>query len=105
MMDKVRLKDLHKLVEKILRENKEARTDDCYLYARLVAILNPETYYHSFHYVMTHSQQFGLPILDSVTRCRRKVLKEFPELRIDEVQERREENEIVHREYFRQKLI
>ena len=105
MMDKARLKDLHKLVEKILRENKEARTDDCYLYALLVSTINPNVYAHSFHYVMTRSQEFGLPILDSVTRCRRKVLKEFPELRIEEVQEKRAENESVHREYFRQKLI
>lgn len=105
MMDKARLKDLHKLVEEILRVDNNARVDDCYLYAILVSKLNPTVCNYSFIYVMTHSKEFGLPILDSVTRCRRKILQEYPELRIKEVQEKRAENENVHREYFRQKLI
>ena len=105
MMDKARLKDLTKKVEEIMRIDRQSRVDDCYLYAILVSKLNPSACNYSFVYVMTHSREFGLPILDSVTRCRRKVLKEFPELRIKEVQEKRAENENVHREYFRQKLI
>ena len=105
MMDRTRLKDLHKLVEEILRVDDNAKVDDCYLYAILVSKLNPTACNYSFVYVMTHSKEFGLPILDSVTRCRRKVLNEFPELKIKEVQEKRAENENIHREYFRNKLI
>lgn len=104
-MNKIRLKNLHKEVEEILRVDDKAKIDDCYLYAILVSKLNPTACNYSFVYVMTHSKEFGLPILDSVTRCRRKVLKEFPELRVEEAQERRETNETVHKEYFRRKLI
>ena len=87
------------LVEKALRDNVAAREDNYILYIEVL-----ENYIHvdsvSFKDVCLHHVELGIPSLESITRCRRKLQEKFPEL-AGENRKVRENEEQIFREYSR----
>ena len=91
------------LVKKILTEDKRARNSDIYLYIKVCETLNPEALKQPFIEVQTHLKKYGLPPIETVGRCRRKITRAFPELAGNNaVEEQRMLNEEAFREYARQ---
>ena len=94
------IKNVHKLVVYLLVRYKKARNSDTFLYVKLMKRLNPEASGLSFEYVMEHLKELGLPCYETVSRTRRKVQAEHPELQGDErVRKFREEAEEDFIEY------
>ena len=87
-------KNLIYIIEGLLRENARARDDDAYLYAKVCNRLNPEAMRVPFVVVISQLKDYGLPGYDTVTRLRRRIQSEHPELRAsDQVEDWRAEKE------------
>ena len=90
------------LVEDILIKYPQARNSDNVLYIKVVEYINPNALRMPFVNVMHNLKDLGLPTIESVGRCRRKLQAEKPELWSDkQVQKYREENERVFEDYAR----
>ena len=97
-----KLRNLEKTVEDILRKDKLARTDDCYLILEVVRKLYPFEVGKTFADVMFNAKYKGISF-ESITRARRKVQKKYPELKDEEVAEIRDIEQEEYREYSREK--
>ena len=75
------IKDYLKLVEKILREHPETRDDDMRLYVWICHETCPASMIQQFSKVMWYHSDYGLPSYESITRARRKLQEQHPELR------------------------
>ena len=75
------LQDIEKKVKSILMEKPEARDDDRVLYVILMERINPIAPGMPFDRVFLNASRLGLPNYDSVSRARRKLQHQFPELR------------------------
>lgn len=68
-------------VEKVLRESKAARSDDAFLYARIITKFYP-TYKHiELVEAFKNHQKYELPSFKSVERARQKLQVKYPELK------------------------
>lgn len=93
-MKKEKLYKLEEVVKNILEDEELARRDDCYLILRVVEKIYPTLVSETFKEVMVKGKSKGLSF-ESITRARRKVQKDNPELcdeetvesRINEMQE------------------
>lgn len=96
------LKRLDKLVTKILTEDEEARNNMFYLYYLVAKARNEAVTTARFGTVLLNPEQYGLKSFEAVTRCRRKVVTEHPELAgSEEVEGGRWSSEQQFREYAR----
>lgn len=87
-------KHLVELIEDMLRRHEKARNDDLYLYAKVCNIINPEAFQAPFGLVIYQLKDYGLPGYDTVTRLRRRIQSEHPELKAsDQVTDWRAEKE------------
>ena len=86
----MKLKMLEPIVYEILKDQPETRKDDYILIERVIDRIIP-TQDLSFKNVMTNHKELGLPSLESITRCRRKLQAENPDLVDNETQGYREE--------------
>ena len=95
---------VHAEVERILRKYPETRNSDDVLYARLCIVTNPIICASmSFEDVFRNRKAYGFPKYSSVSRARRKVQADFPELKaVEEVVEERYENFKAVRSYATQ---
>ena len=94
---------LYDLVKKLLQEKEELRGDDDLLYLSVIRIVHP--YWNNGRITssienaiigefFTSRKAAKLPTFESVTRCRRKVQEERPDLKpCEKIQEAREEQE------------
>lgn len=97
------LNRIYDLVKEILQIDTKARDDDMYLYAQFCkqkecskALKEP------FYLVMSNASKYGLPAYESVSRARRKVQSECPELRAsEETKAARQEYEQMYLEWAR----
>lgn len=90
------------LVESMLIKYPHARNSDAILYVKVVEYINPQAGRMTFDHVMYYLKDLGLPTIESVGRCRRKLQAEKPELWSDKrIQKYREENERVFEDYAR----
>lgn len=90
-------KGIKNIVYKILKEDELSREDDNYLIFKVVQELSPELAGMNFASVM-FNLKFKRISMESITRCRRKFFKEYPELKNKEAEEarrREEENYII----------
>lgn len=93
-------KNTTNLVKDILVKNKKARNSDTILYLKVMERLNPPALTMPFGMVLRNLEELGLPCYDTVTRARRKIQAEFPELQGDErVRDYRAELEEEYRKY------
>lgn len=74
------MRKLECIVKSALEESKEARDDDFLLIFKVYKVINESVIYKDFRQVMRDHVEFGLPSFESITRARRKVQKEYPEL-------------------------
>lgn len=80
----MKLYDVHSLVESELVKHPQTRNSDTDLYISICERLNPGvTDRFSFAYVLKNRRDLGLPNLESVGRCRRKLQEHNPLLRAD----------------------
>ena len=103
------LKKVSSIVEAILREDERARNSDSRLYRQVVAYIGMnkgiDVGSMSVTYYLDNMKTLGFPAFETVSRARRKIQAEHPELAGDEdVEAQRIINERVFKEYARRKL-
>ena len=87
--------DLKKLVKQILELYPETRESDMALTYKVWECENPTILDYKCGYALKNFKIFGVPNIESIGRCRRKLQNEFPELRAsEEVQKARQEKEL-----------
>lgn len=93
---------LEDLVITILRKDKEARDSDNKLYVAVIDALVPNGSQLSVAELFCSQNKLGIPPFESVSRCRRRVQSDCPELRGNkEVLNGRRNKERQFRDYFR----
>lgn len=75
------MRDYKIIVENVLRNHPDARDDDFRLYGWVCKETNPEIMDMPFKKVMWLSNSFDLPSYETITRQRRKLQEQIPELR------------------------
>lgn len=78
------MQNITDLIEVQLRENEHLRDSDTLLYTAICAHLNPLAMTMPFQAVIQDLKAYGLPSIETVTRLRRKVQADCPELRASE---------------------
>jgi hypothetical protein len=79
-----KFKKIEPLVKSILEKNEQARKDNFILIAEVYYSLVPEVADYSFTAVMLSHKEFKLPSFESITRARRKLQREYEDLRPSE---------------------
>lgn len=93
-----------KIVKNILREEKQARNDDSYLYLEVLkvyeCVLGLNVTYTSVQDFLTNPLYIGFPSFHTVSRARRKVQADNPELQSDRnIEKARRELEYEYKAY------
>lgn len=98
---KKEFKQTRKIVKNILTDYPQTRNSDNALYIKVVEALNPQVNNRPFASVFLNLSELGLPCFETVSRTRRKLQEEFPELQAcDAVQDFRTEREEEFRKEF-----
>ena len=92
-----KLKKLEVIVEEILRNDELSRKDDCYLILQVVRRLYPYDVGEKFETVMFNAKNKGISF-ESITRIRRKLQEKNPELKDEEIAQKRN---IIQNEYIK----
>lgn len=91
-------KNIKKTVHKILKEDPYAREDDWYLIQQVVIALVPGNSGTAFGTILTEMKYQGISF-EAITRTRRKIQEQYPELRakkdIEKARREEEENHIL----------
>ena len=94
-------RNIKKTVYRILREDKLAREDDWYLIQQVLIELLPCNSGTAFGQVLQGMRVKGISF-EAITRQRRKFLEENPQLRVENVEKaRRDEEQEYYLEYMR----
>lgn len=106
----MKLNTITALVKEILEDDPQARNSDSYLYCQVCDRIGKENGIDidqmPITRVLLHLKEFGLPSIETVGRCRRKIVERYPELAgEDKVEAMRSINEEKFRNYARQNLI
>lgn len=101
-MKKEKLKNLEKIVEEIIRNDKLAREDDCYLILKVVEKVYPNEVGKTFADVMFNAKLKGINF-ESITRARRKLQEKYPELKEAEITQIRDKEQEAYIEYALEK--
>jgi hypothetical protein len=100
----MKIQKVSNIVKEILERNKATRDNDNLLYVEVIYAIKPEVVNSNFRYVLSNANFLGLPPFETVSRCRRKLQKEYPELKAsDKVEKIRTEKQEEYIEYSRQK--
>lgn len=75
-----KLQKVEEIVERVLDRLPVTRDDDFLLIYNVYKYLNEETAYMDFRRLMRDHKVLGLPSFESITRARRKIQSENPEL-------------------------
>lgn len=83
------------IVKKVLEEYEDSRNDDFVLVYRVFKEINEGlTIRELFCEVMLNHKEYGLPAISTIMRCRRKLVKEYPDLKPSKkVQKARDDKE------------
>ena len=88
------------LVKEILMEYPDARNSDMLLYYLVCCRRNIVSLGEPFGYALMNLEKLNLPPIESVTRFRRQIQKQYPELAsTKKVKAMRDEREEIFREY------
>ena len=92
-------RNIKKTVYKILQQDKLAREDDWYLIQQTLMQMLPCNQGTAFRQVLQGMKVQGISF-EAITRCRRKFMEENPQLKVQNVEKaRREEEENYYLEY------
>lgn len=93
----MKIQKLEPMVLKALTENPKTRGDNFILYIEVLEnFIDTNT---SLAFAFLNHKQLGLPSLESITRCRRKLQERDPSLKDEFVSEMREEQEEEYKDY------
>lgn len=93
---------IEEIVELVLREHKDTRSDDFILIYRVFKKINENVVIREpFHHVMLNHKYYKLPAIASIMRARRKVYEKYPYLNPKNIKELRESKEEEYKEYSR----
>lgn len=81
------MRKIQEIVEQCLRNCKETRSSDRYLYYVVLNDLDPSLLSHSVRTFLKDGIELGYPKFDSISRIRRKLQAKYPELRAVDVVE------------------
>lgn len=82
---------MHDITLEVMRNNESIVNNTGALTAEVDAMINPNVFNMPYGVVMSQRSALGLPPLESATRIRRKIVKEYPEMVADaNVQAQRE---------------
>lgn len=95
----MKLKQLKSIVQTVLEEDKESRTDNFVLVARVYEKLGVPINIQ-FNVLINEHKERKLPSFESITRARRKIVEQFPSLNGNE--EIRFNEEIKYIEFSRE---
>ena len=87
------MKDLSSIVEKVLREHKDARDSDFRTIGWVYALTKPEVMNMPFKSVLWRHSEFDLPSFETIRRTRQKLQHDKPELRGEVYSKRMEKQE------------
>ena len=76
-----RLSTLTKEVKEALEKYPKTRDDDMFLYGCILKVECPEVLHMEVRDMLHRHKELKVPSLESVTRCRRKIQEEFPQLK------------------------
>ena len=93
------MKDLTKVVKKVLTEHKDSRDSDFRTIGWVYAILKPEVMSLPFKEVLWRHSELELPSFETIRRARQKLQHDHPELR-GEVYEKRMEKQTEYIDQF-----
>lgn len=94
-------RDVAKKVREILQEEPYSRKNDGYLIRRVIEELEPDLYKKGFESIMDNLQYYGIS-MESITRARRKICEENPELKVAKTEKaRRGKEQEYYLEYSR----
>ena len=96
-----KLNKISNIVLRVLEENQEARKNDFVLYGYVCDKLGVITNF-DFRTTLQNSFMFGLPSFESITRARRKLQAQYPELKDSRTAKIRAEEQEEYREFARQ---
>lgn len=92
-------KNIKRVVKQILQEDAYAREDDCYLILQVLQQMLPCNEGTAFAQVLQGMKYHGISF-EAITRARRKVMEENPQLKVQNVENiRRKEEENYFMEY------
>lgn len=96
-----KLAKIEPIVKEVLEQYEDSRNDNFVLIYRVYKEINEELVLRElFFEVMMNHKEYGLPSFEGITRARRKLMNEYPNLKpMKVVQEARKEEEIIYREY------
>lgn len=90
------------IVERVLRQYKDTRSDDFILIYRVFKEINEKVVIRlPFFEVMLNHKEYKLPAIASVMRARRKVYEKYPYLKPEKITKLRKDKEEEYREYSR----
>lgn len=92
----MKIKNYENIVRRILEHDIEARNDDFILYLKMCHQLGIKTS-NSMYELMIHHKEYGLPAFETVSRCRRKLQKQYEWLGSDTktVRQRQEQQDKI----------
>lgn len=97
-----RIMKIEPIVKMVLIDDPQTRSDDHILILRVLeTFVTPEL---SLNAVFKNHVTLGIPSLETITRCRRKLQAAFPELRDEKAEKIRAEEEVEFRSYSKEKL-
>lgn len=91
---------LQPIVTEILKTNPETREDDMLLVSAVFDKLYEGLTDMSFNFIVNRRKDLQLPTFESITRARRYVQAEHPELASERAIQRREKEEQKYREEY-----
>lgn len=102
MGKKEEIKTVNGMVEDILVKHPKARNSDNYLYIQVIKKVHPKASQYALDYVFANLKELGLPCYETVSRVRRKIQSEHPELWSDKtIKKYREQAEKDFEDYAR----
>ena len=95
---------LDRVVEDVLRNDPYSRKDDCYLILRTIQKMYPGLAAELFVNVMLNAKNLGISF-ESITRARRKVQRNYPELCDTETESARQIEQLEYMQYANENHI
>lgn len=90
------------VVERVLRQHKDTRSDDFILIYRVFKEINENAVIREpFYQIMLNHKEYGLPAIASIMRARRKVYEKYPYLKPEKVTKLRKDKKEEYKEYSR----
>lgn len=92
---------LENLIIRILMEDEESRNSDNRLYVAVIDSIVSNGSSMSLKDVFLNQKKLGIPPFESISRCRRRVQSDYPELRgNDNIVNARRQKETEFKDYF-----